>query len=134
MAIGLDQTRPIYQRKLLEVLTHQTIEGYESDEPFDPINDENTLYPDLIERKKFSYGLPNRYDEPMTIRNEYKATKSTRSTYRLIELICKRVKIEVIFLFIVIEICMMSPILLVHVLRRNPTNDHRERSTTMIRN
>ena len=61
----LDQTRSIYQRKLLEILTHEIAQGYDSDESIN--------------------------DEPLTIRNEYKATKSTRSTYRLVDLIFRRV-------------------------------------------
>lgn len=77
MVMYLDQTRSIYQRKLLEVLTHETTEGYDSDKSVDSIDDENRLYPDLPERRNRSYGLPN---QPLTIRNDYKATKSTRNT------------------------------------------------------
>ena len=86
-SIFLDHTRSIYQRRLLEVLTNETTEAEEYDEndytpPSSPISNENKLYPDLNERKNFSYGLPKQYDEPLTIRNDYRATTSTRNTYR----------------------------------------------------
>ncbi|CAF1144832.1 unnamed protein product [Adineta steineri] len=84
-----NQTRAIYQRKLLEILTNRTTEGqedeFDTDEPILPTDynkqEKNSLYPNLSSIKTNSY---SKKVEPSVIRHDYKATKdtSTRNIYR----------------------------------------------------